>query len=180
MEIKLIRNKTQYRAALKAVEPFFDKEPKAGTPEADQFEVMLLLIEDYEKKHYPIAAPDPIEAIKFRLDQMELGLKALMPMIGGMNRVYEVMNKTRPLTLNMMRNINRELGVPLDILVAEYAVKEKAPIEEKAPAKAKSIAKGKPHEKAKSMRPSGAIVRVKPMLLPTKSKSTAKRKTLTA
>lgn len=93
MNIKSIRTEQEYEAALRAVEPMFENEPALNTPEGDYFEVMCLLIEDYEKKHYPIEPPSPIEAIKFRMDQQGLSAKDLEPAIGKLNRVYEILLK---------------------------------------------------------------------------------------
>lgn len=119
MELKPLRTKKDYEAALRAVSPLFDTEPKPGTPEGDRFEVMLMLIEAYEQKHHPVAPPDPIEAIKFRMEQAGLTPKDLQPMIGRRNRVYEVLNRTRPLTLPMIRKLHQGLGIPADSLLAE-------------------------------------------------------------
>ncbi len=118
MEIRPIRTKQDYKAALKAVSPFFDKEPERGTPEADYFEVLVTLIEAFERKHYSIAPPDPIEAVKFRMEQQGLAAKDLQPMIGNLNRVYEVLNGRRALTLRMIKNLHQQLGVPLESLVS--------------------------------------------------------------
>ena len=99
MEIKPIRSKADYRAALKAVEDLMSA--RAGSPEGDRLDVMVTLIEAYERKHYPLDPPDPVEAIKFRMEQMALAPKDLVPMIGQLNRVYEILNRKRPLTLQM-------------------------------------------------------------------------------
>lgn len=117
MNIKPIRTEQDYEAALRAVEPMFDNEPALDTPEGDYFEVMCLLIENYEKKHYPIEPPSAIEAIKFRMDQQGLSAKDLEPAIGKSNRVYEILNGTRTLTLPMIRRLHTQLGIPLESLV---------------------------------------------------------------
>lgn len=119
MELKPIRTKKEYEAALKAVSLYFDREPKPGTPEGDRFEVLLMLIDAYEQKHYRILPPDPIEAIKFRMEQAGLTPKDLQPMIGRSNRVYEVLNGKRPLTLPMIRKLHDMLGIPAESLIAE-------------------------------------------------------------
>jgi HTH-type transcriptional regulator / antitoxin HigA len=121
MELKPIRTEGDYHTALAEVAPFFDKEPPEGSPEADRFEVLLLLIENYEQKRYPIAPPDPVEAIKFRMEQAGLTPKDLEPMIGQMNRVYEVLARRRPLTLRMIRRLHQGLGIPAESLIAEPA-----------------------------------------------------------
>ncbi|MEZ7765867.1 transcriptional regulator [Haemophilus parahaemolyticus] len=115
-QIKPIRNEQDYQAALKIVEPFFDKET-FSSDEADFFDVMLTLIENYEAKHYPVDLPDPIEAIKFRMEQEGLAIKDLDTIIGKPNRVYEVFSRTRPLTLNMIRKIHQHMGISADVLI---------------------------------------------------------------
>jgi HTH-type transcriptional regulator/antitoxin HigA len=119
MEIKPIHNEADYEAAIKAVSPFFDKEPEPNTEDSDRFEILVTLIEAWEAKHYPIDPPDPIEAIKFRMEQSGLAIKDLEPMIGKSNRVYEVLNRKRPLTLAMIRRLHRGLGIPAEVLVAK-------------------------------------------------------------
>ncbi|QUG77921.1 helix-turn-helix domain-containing protein [Erwinia sp. E602] len=117
MQIKPIRTEADYEAALKLIEPLFDNEPELNTPEGDFFEIMCLLIEDWEKKHYPVDSPDPIEAIKFRMEQQGLTAKDLEPAIGRRNRVYEVLNGTRNLTLPMIRELHRQFNIPLECLI---------------------------------------------------------------
>ena len=117
MQIKLIKTEQDYEAALKAVVPMFDNEPQMNTPEGDYFEVMCLLIEEYEKKHYPIVPPDPIEAIKFRMEQQGLTVSDLESAIGKSNRVYEILNGKRNLTLPMIRKLHCQFGIPLESLV---------------------------------------------------------------
>lgn len=116
-KIKPIRNEADYEAALAAVSPLFDNEPEPGSAAGDFLEVMILLIEKYEQEHYPIEAPDPIEAIKFRMEQMGLTAKDLVPAIGRPNRVYEVLNNKRALTLPMIRNLHEMFNIPLALLV---------------------------------------------------------------
>ncbi|MBN6710702.1 transcriptional regulator [Haemophilus haemoglobinophilus] len=117
MEIRPIKTEQDYQQALKAIEPYFDKEDELTEKELDYFEVMLTLIENYESKHYPVDLPDPIQAIKFRMEQEGLTIKDLEPIIGKPNRVYEVLNKTRPLSLNMIRKIHKHLGIGADVLI---------------------------------------------------------------
>lgn len=119
MQLKPIRTEADYAAALQAVAPYFDHEPQPGSDEADQFEVLLLLIEHYEASHYPIAPPDPVEAIRFRMEQAGLTPKDLEPMIGRLNRVYEVLTRKRPLTLPMIRRLHAGLGIPAESLIGE-------------------------------------------------------------
>lgn len=117
-ELKPIRNRTEYQAALLEASIYFDKPPELGTKKADRFEILLMLIESYEVKEYPISSPDPIEAIKFRMEQANLKPKDLKPMIGELNRVYEVLSKKRRLTLSMIRRLHTSLGIPAESLIA--------------------------------------------------------------
>ena len=117
MEIRPIKSESDYKEALHVVSAFFDNEPTPGTPDGDRFEVLLTLVEAYEAKHYPIELPDPVEAIKFRMDQSGLTPKDLVPCIGRLNRVYEVLNRKRPLTLNMIWKLNQKLGIPAECLI---------------------------------------------------------------
>lgn len=116
-KIKPIHNEADYEAALAAVSPLFDNEPEPGSEAGNFLEVMILLIEKYEQEHYPIEAPDPVEAIKFRMEQMGLTAKDLVPAIGRPNRVCEVLNNKRALTLPMIRNLHEMFNIPLASLV---------------------------------------------------------------
>jgi HTH-type transcriptional regulator/antitoxin HigA len=116
-ELKPIRTEAEYDNALRTVSLYFDNEPELGTPEADQFEILLILIEAYEAKHHAITPPDPIEAIKFRMEQAGLTLKDLEPMIGRSNRVYEILAGRRQLTLAMIRKLHTGLGIPAESLI---------------------------------------------------------------
>ena len=124
MEIKPIRTKADYRAALKEIEALMSA--RAGTPEGGRLDVLVTLVEAYEKKHYRFDLPDPVEAIKFRMEQMALAPKDLVPMIGQINRVYEILNRKRPLTLQMIRRLHRELGIPAESLIKESAQRRAA------------------------------------------------------
>jgi len=121
MELKPIRTEVEYDAALRQASAYFENEPEPGTKAGDRFEVLVMLIEAYEAKHHSIAPPDPIEAIKFRMEQAGLTPKDLEPMIGRMNRVYEVLARRRPLTLAMIRRLHTGLGIPAESLIAEPA-----------------------------------------------------------
>lgn len=121
MEMKIIRTEAEHKEALSVASAFFDNPPGTGTPESDHFEVLLMLIDAYEQKQYPIVAPDPIEAIKFRMEQSGLTPKDLEPMIGRLNRVYEVLNRTRPLTLPMIRRLHSRLGIPAESLIGKLS-----------------------------------------------------------
>jgi HTH-type transcriptional regulator/antitoxin HigA len=119
MEIKPIVTKADHRAALKEIETLMTA--RRGTPDGDRLDVLVTLVEAWEKKHYPMDLPDPIEAIKFRMDQSGLGPKDLVPMIGQLNRVYEVLARKRPLTLQMIRRLHRDLGIPAESLIKPSA-----------------------------------------------------------
>ena len=124
MEIKPIRTKADYRAVLKEIETLMSA--RAGTPEGERLDVLVTLVEAYEKKHTRFDLPDPVEAIKFRMEQMALGPKDLVPMIGQINRVYEVLNRKRPLTLQMIRRLHRTLGIQAESLIKEPAQRRAA------------------------------------------------------
>ena len=122
MEIRPIRSEEDYKAALREVSDYFDHNPAPGTTNGDRFEILLTLVEAYEAKHYPIDLPDPIEAIKFRMDQAGLTPKDLVPVIGRLNRVYEILNRKRPLTLSMIWKLNQKLGIPAECLIQPQKV----------------------------------------------------------
>jgi HTH-type transcriptional regulator/antitoxin HigA len=119
MEITPIRTEKDHRAALRVVSALVDQDPSPDSPEGERLDVLSTLIEAYERKHHPIDLPDPVEAIKFRMDQAGLSIKDLEPMIGQPSRVYEVLNHTRPLTLRMIRNLNKGLGISAQVLITD-------------------------------------------------------------
>lgn len=115
MEIKPIKTEDDYDAALAEVEALWGA--KADTPEGDKLDVLITLIEAYEAKHHPIAPPDPVEAILFRLEQSGMERRDLEPYIGRSGRVSEVLNHKRPLTLGMIRKLWKGLHIPLESLI---------------------------------------------------------------
>lgn len=117
MDIRPIHTEDDYKSALRELSAYFDNEPVPGTPDGDRFEILLTLVEVYEAKHYPIDLPDPVEAIKFRMEQAGLSPKDLVPAIGRLNRVYEILNRKRPLTLKMIWNLHRDFGIPAESLI---------------------------------------------------------------
>lgn len=117
MQIKPIKTKADYRAVLKEIESLMTA--KDGTPQGERLDVLVTLVEAYERKHYPLDLPDPIDAIKFRMEQMNLTPKDLSPMIGQLNRVYEVLNHKRPLTLKMIWRLHTQLGIPAESLIKQ-------------------------------------------------------------
>jgi len=118
MTIRPIKTKKDYQAAMNRLETIFDAQP--GTPEGDELEVLGILIEKYEQEHYPIAYPDPIEAIKFRMEQMGYNQSDLAKMVGLKSRASEILNKKRKLTLEMIRKLHQVLGIPTDVLIQSY------------------------------------------------------------
>ena len=117
--IRPIRTDADYRAALALVAPYFDNEPEIDSDAGAHFEAMVTLIEAYEAKHYPMSPPDPIEAILFRMEQNGLKPKDLEPMIGQRNRVYEVLNGKRKLTMAMVWRLHIGLGIPAEGLIRQ-------------------------------------------------------------
>ena len=117
MDIKPIKTDADYRAALKEIETLMMAEP--DTPEGEKLDVLVTLVEAYERKHYPLALPDPVEAIKFEMEQKGLTVKDLEPMIGKSNRVYEVLNYKRSLTLKMIWRLHEQLGIPAESLIKQ-------------------------------------------------------------
>lgn len=118
MNIKPIKKEQDYQEALDRLEVIFDA--KKGSPEGDELEILGLLIEKYESVHFPIDLPDPIEAIKFRMEQMGYTQSDLVKIIGLKSRVSEILNKKRKLTLEMIRKIHLALNIPTEILVQAY------------------------------------------------------------
>ena len=117
MDIRPIRTESDYKAALKEVSRLMESDPDIGIPNGDRLDVLATLVQAYEAKHFPIDLPDPVEAIKFRMEQASLTPKDLEPMIGRRNRVYEVLNRKRSLTLPMIWKLHKELGIPAENLI---------------------------------------------------------------
>jgi len=123
MEIQPIRTEADYKATLRQISALMASDPAPATPKGDRLDILTTLVQAYEARHWPIEAPDPVEAIKFRMEQSGLTVKDLEPIIGRSNRVYEVLNRKRPLTLAMIRRLHRDLGIPADVLIAETATR---------------------------------------------------------
>ena len=117
MEIKPIKTKADYRAALKEIEALMTAE--RDTPAGELLDVLATLVEAYERKHYQFDLPDPVEAIKFCMEQKGMTPKDLVPMIGRINRVYEVLSRRRPLTLAMIQRLHGKLGIPAESLIKQ-------------------------------------------------------------
>ena len=118
MSITPIKTENDYSAALKRMELLFDA--PIDTPESDEADILGLLIDEYEKKHYPIEAPDPIEAIKIRMEEMQLKQKDLVNVLGSSSRVSEILNRKRKLTVEMIRNLNHQLKISPKTLINDY------------------------------------------------------------
>ncbi len=121
MNIKPIKNEKDYQQALQRLAQIFDA--KKGTEEGDELEILSILIDKYESEKFPIDMPDPIEAIKFRMEQMGMKQKDLAEVVGFKSRVSEILNKKRKLTLEMIRKISTSLHIPTDVLIQEYILK---------------------------------------------------------
>lgn len=117
MEIKPIKTEADYRATLREIEALMTAEP--GTPEGERLDVLATLVEAWERKHFPLDLPDPVEAIKFAMEQRGLTVKDLEPMVGRANRVYEVLSHKRPLTLRMIWKLHKGLGIPAESLIKQ-------------------------------------------------------------
>jgi HTH-type transcriptional regulator/antitoxin HigA len=117
MDIRPIKTEADYQAALRAVAALMAA--RADTPEGDRLDVLVTLIESYERTHFPLDLPDAVEAIKFRMEQQGLTAKDLEPLIGRSNRVYEVLNRKRGLTLAMIQKLHLELGIPAESLIRQ-------------------------------------------------------------
>ncbi|MBO3118064.1 helix-turn-helix domain-containing protein [Winogradskyella sp. DF17] len=118
MKIAPIRNEKDYQNALNRLEEIF--EAKKGTDEGDELEILSILIDKYENENFPIGMPDPIEAIKFRMEQMGMKQKDLAEVVGFKSRVSEILSKKRKLTLGMIRKLNTTLHIPTEVLVQDY------------------------------------------------------------
>ena len=118
MNIKAIKTEDDYNQALKRLEEIFHA--PINSPEGDEAEVLSILIEKYEEENYPIEAPDPIEAILFRMEQMEMDKKDLADIIGYKSRVSEILNKKRKLSINMIRKLHDKMKIPYESLIADY------------------------------------------------------------
>ena len=120
MEIQPIKTETDYKSALKKLELIFDA--PLGSEESDMADILGLMIDEYEKKHHFIDAPDPIEAIKIRMEELQLKQKDLIGILGGKSRVSEILNKKRKHTVEMIRNLNQKLNLSPELLISDYQI----------------------------------------------------------
>ena len=138
MNIKPIRSPEDYDKAIKEVEANWDTEFPTGSPQGERYEVLLTLVEAYEAEHFPVPDPDPIEAIKIRMEDKGLENKDLLPIFGTRARVYEVLNKIRGLSVEHIRELNKRLDIPAEILLKKYKLKT-APKRVKKPQRSDSV-----------------------------------------
>lgn len=124
MEIKPVKTKAAYRAALREIESLMGS--RRNTAAGERLDVLVTLVEAYEREHFPMELPDPVAAIKFVMEQRSLTVRDLEPMLGRANRVYEVLNRKRPLTLKMIWRLHKDLGIPAESLIRPSADTEAA------------------------------------------------------
>ncbi len=117
MDIRPIKTEDDYRETLAEIERLVGA--ASGSAEGDRLDVLVTLVEAYERKHHPLDLPDPVEAIKFEMERRSLTVQDLEPMIGRPNRVYEILARKRPLTIRMIRRLHRELGIPAESLIRQ-------------------------------------------------------------
>ncbi|MBS1545746.1 MAG: transcriptional regulator [Bacteroidetes bacterium] len=123
MKVKPIRTKKEHKEALLRVQELFDLDPKEDTAQSDELELLAMVVEEYEDLHHPVPPPDPIEAIKFRMDQMGLTDKDLDKLLGSRQRRSEIFAGKRKLSLSMIRTLHKQLHIPAETLIREYKVK---------------------------------------------------------
>jgi HTH-type transcriptional regulator/antitoxin HigA len=116
--IRPLRSESDYDAALKEIERYFESEPKPGTPEGDRFDLLALVVEDYERKHWPIEPPDAVDAIRYRMETGEHTQADLGRLLGSRQRASDVLTRKRPLTMKMAWRLHREWGIPAEALIS--------------------------------------------------------------
>lgn len=119
MDIKPIHTEADYKATLKEISALMESDPESGSADGDRLDILSTLVEAYENRHFPMDLPDPVEAILFRMEQQGLKPKDLEPMIGQRNRVYEILNRKRPLTMAMVWRLHKGLGIPAESLIRQ-------------------------------------------------------------
>lgn len=121
MHLSPIRTEADYEKVLERIDVLMEQEPEIGSREGDELEILALLVEKYEEQYWQIAAPDPIEAIKYRMEEMGLKQKDLVPIIGSKSKVSEVLNRKIGLSLSMISNLSSQLHIPLEVLVPKVS-----------------------------------------------------------
>lgn len=122
MIIKPIKTESDYRMALERLNEVFDA--PAGSPESDEADILAVLVDEFERKHYPIDAPDPIEAIKIRMKELHMRQIDIADAFGGRNRTSEILNRKRKLTVGMIRNITKRLNISPGVLISDYKISQ--------------------------------------------------------
>lgn len=122
LEVELITTPAVFHRALKRLAHFFDAPPKSGSREDAEFEVLMLMVEKYEREHFPVPPPDPVAAIRFALEQRGMQAADLHQVLGSRQRAHDVMRKKRRLTLLQIRSLNEKLNVPAEVLIRDYAL----------------------------------------------------------
>ena len=124
MDIRPIKTEADYEWALKEIEPYFDHEPEPGSPESERFDVLASLIEHYEDRAWPIDLPDPVEAIRYRMEQDGLDQSDLARLLGSRSRASELLNRRRPLTREQAFKLHQEWRIPAEVLIQPYQVSD--------------------------------------------------------
>lgn len=122
MDVRPIKTEADYDWALKEIEPYFDHEPEPGSPESQRFDVLASLIEHYESRAWPIGLPDPVEAIRYRMEQSGRTQSDLALLLGSRSRASEVLSRRRPLTREQAFKLHREWHIPAEVLIQPYRV----------------------------------------------------------
>lgn len=120
MKVKVLKNETDYEAATLRIYELIQKGVKPESTEDQELQLLALTVEDYERKHYPVPPPDPIEAIKFRLEQMGMSENQLNKILGGRQRKYDILHKKRKLSIQMIRRLHEVLNIPAEVLIQDY------------------------------------------------------------
>ena len=122
LEVELIKSAAAYRRALGRLAVFFDAPPKPGSRDDVQFELLMLMVDQYERENFPVPPPDPVAAIRFALEQRGMQAADLRDLLGSRQRAHDVMRKKRRLTLPQIRSLNEKLKVPAEVLIRDYAL----------------------------------------------------------
>lgn len=126
MNLRPIKTETDYRVALGEIERLFEAVPE--TPEGDRLDILMLLVEDYEERQYPVPPPNPVAALEYYLESRGLTRRDLEPYLGSRARVAEILNRRRPLTIEMIRRLHQGLGIPAEVLIQPYPVQRRGEV----------------------------------------------------
>ena len=126
MKVKILQNEKEYDTATARIYELMQTTVAPNSERSDELQLLALIVEEYERQHYPVPPPDPIEAIKFRLEQMGLSEAELTKMLGGQQRKYDILHKRRKLSLAMIRKLNQQLHIPAETLIQDYELEKSA------------------------------------------------------